>query len=432
MLRLIKRGKWYHAEGKNSMGVNIDRHTLEIAVYDRKGKVDKVTKQAAEQKLIEMEKLTEWHGPHHKAKVIEPPVPQGLSLADAYEKWLAQYTKDSSTWRAYRTLKGILIEPLSALGVVLVKDVRSEHLNDLQNSWLNEGQTLNTIRTRRQYSSCLLSFCVNFHDLAKNPWKPVPTIKEIKPSREEIMAGKRKDKGIATLPLDLDRTRKNWQLIQDHVPAFVRGELVGQTQYRANPLFQHLATFLTLLWLMYETGLRRSDAVIFRPDRIVNTRHGGSYNTAQVKTGDDVTVFLPQPLVDQLRALPLLKWRGTPDTPGAGLYPFYDGSCACQESYMEVCLNRPLRELGKLIGIPGSLRPHRFRDSFAVNMLSLGLSLEDVKCMLGHKLLATTEKYYAPYVLGIQEAVEQRQAAARQAALYAEAQQAFQGEVSVN
>lgn len=435
MLKLKARGKWYHIEGKSAMGVQIPRHAIGIAV------LDKETLKAAELKRLELEKATEW--PVRK-QVIHFPAPQGLALIDAYKKWLAQKEEGTSTWKSYSSLKRFLIEPLDKQGVKLVKEVTAAHLNDLQNGWKNEGQTRNTIETWRKISSCLFNYCVRFHDreLSKNPWKPVPTIKEIKPTREEIMAGKRKDRGIATLPLDLDRTQTNWLKIQAHLPAFVRFELLGQKKAKSNPLFYHAGTFLGFLWLMYETGLRRSDTLIFRPDLIKDTRHGGSYFTVQVKTGDDVTCFLPQPLVDHLRALPLLEWRGTRELyrkvtgrdfiPGARLFPFYDGTCKDQENYMTNNLNKPLRELGRLIGISGSLRPHRFRDSFACNMLSLGLSLEDVQRMLGHRSIATTEKYYAPYVLGIQEAVENRQAAARQAALYAEAQQAFPQEVTVN
>ena len=297
----------------------------------------------------------------------------------------------------------------------------------MQKSWLEEEQqTLNTIQTWRKFTSCMFNYCVRFHDLEKNPWGPVKALKEIKPTVEQIMAGKRTDKGVATLPLDTDGSSVNWRKIKEAMPAFIRNQLPGQIQYRSNPLFVHAATFLTFLWLMYETGLRRSDALIFRPDWIADTEHGGAYTVTQRKTGGEVTVFLPKPLVEALRALPCLPWRGIDSTPGAGLLPFYDGSRQSMEEFMEGNLNGPLRELGRLLFGKGSpsLRPHRFRDSFAVNMLQLGLSLQDLQHLLGHKTLAITETYYRPYVLGMQQAVERRQAAARQAGFIAEAQAA--------
>jgi integrase len=417
------------------MGVNIPRHSIGIEVRDHDGKIDKLNFKRAEALVLEMEKYTAWPPKKEAAE------PDGLSLADAYTKWIGRYEKGSTTQVAYACVERVLLEPLALQGVTLVKEVTGEHLDALQRSWkAREGakgnRKLNTINTWRRYTANLFNYCVNYHGLARNPWKAVerPT-KGIKPTRREIMAFKRKDKGVATLPLDR-KGNANWLLIQANVAAFVRGELPGQIQYKANPMFRFATTFFAILWLMYETGLRRSDATIFRPDKIQTTQHGGSYTCPQFKTGDDVTVFLPAPLVEALRALPLLPWRGTatdytdftgePFTPGAGIFPFYDGTLDTYENYMESYLNTPLRDLGRLLfgEHSPSLRPHRFRDSFAVNMLNLGLSLQDVQLMLGHSMLATTEKYYRPYVLGVQEAVENRQAAARQAALFAEAQKA--------
>jgi integrase len=418
------------------MGTKIPRHSLQIAVrgYENKS-VQRAQVQAAEAKLYEMEQYTEW--PPRKAEAPKPE-PAGLTLIDAYDKWLAGYTKDSSTWNAYSSVKRVLIEPLESQGVTLVKQVTAEHLKTLQKSWLDAGRPLNTITTWRRFSSCLFNYCVNILDrksvgLERNPWLPVDVLKEKKPTVEQIMAGEETDEGIATLPLDPQGDNANWLLIQAYAHAFVTNQLPGQIQYKTerNPLFRHPLTFITFLRLMYETGLRRSDALIFRPDKIRDTPHGGSYTTVQRKTGGKVTCFLPKELVEQLRALPL-EWRGAPDAPGAGLLPFYDGSLADQEDYMERFLNAPLRHLGMLLGIQkdkgkrakDTVRPHRFRDSFAVNMLALGLSLEDLRRLLGHKHIKTTQDYYAPYVLRLQDALEKKQAAARQAALYAEAEDA--------
>jgi integrase len=428
VLKLKARGPWYHVEGKNTMGVKVPRHTLQIAVYDKDGKIDKVTKKVAEAKVLELERVTEWP----PRKVEAPKEDRGLKLIDAYNLWLGQYREGSSTREAYSAVEKILVAPLTDEGVAFIKDVSSERLRALQASWAKQHK-LKTIQNRRSYTSCFFNYCVKYHDLAKNPWGPVDSIKEKKLTREDIMAGKSRDTGIATLPLDL-KGNANWLRIQEAIPAFVRFELPGQKIRRGNPLLLHPETFITMLWLMYETGLRRSDALIFRPDWIVNTRHGGRYSTTQVKTGDEVVCFLPQPLVDRLRALPLLKWRGDPSVPGAGMYPFYDGSRGGNHhNYLKDNLDTPLRELGQLLfgkDAP-SLRAHRFRDSFAVNQLNMGLSLEDLRRMLGHRSVTTTEKYYAPYVLGMQEAVMNRQAAARQAALFAEAEESARL-VSVN
>jgi len=56
-----------------------------------------------------------------------------------------------------------------------------------------------------------------------------------------------------------------------------------------------------------------------------------------------------------------------------------------------------LKKVFKLAGIPDG-HSHRFRDTFAVDLLSKGVSLETVPTLLGHTSIATTEKHYAPWV----------------------------------
>jgi integrase len=52
--------------------------------------------------------------------------------------------------------------------------------------------------------------------------------------------------------------------------------------------------------------------------------------------------------------------------------------------------------VGKRAGVPDA-HPHRYRDSFAVDMLARGASPHDVAKLLGDPV-ATVEKHYAPFV----------------------------------
>ena len=52
--------------------------------------------------------------------------------------------------------------------------------------------------------------------------------------------------------------------------------------------------------------------------------------------------------------------------------------------------------LGKRAGVPDA-HPHRYRDTFAVDMLARGASPYDVAKLLGDTV-ATVEKHYAPFV----------------------------------
>lgn len=50
---------------------------------------------------------------------------------------------------------------------------------------------------------------------------------------------------------------------------------------------------------------------------------------------------------------------------------------------------------------------HRFRDTFAVELLLKGVPIEQVSVLLGHSSLKITEKHYAPWVKAREEQLEQ-------------------------
>lgn len=49
---------------------------------------------------------------------------------------------------------------------------------------------------------------------------------------------------------------------------------------------------------------------------------------------------------------------------------------------------------------------HRFRDTFAVELLQVGVPLERVSVLLGHSSIKVTEKHYAPWVWSRQEQLQ--------------------------
>ena len=48
-----------------------------------------------------------------------------------------------------------------------------------------------------------------------------------------------------------------------------------------------------------------------------------------------------------------------------------------------------------------------FRDTFAVQLLTRGVSIEDVATLLGHTSIRVTEKHYAPWVKVRQDRLEE-------------------------
>lgn len=144
----------------------------------------------------------------------------------------------------------------------------------------------------------------------------------------------------------------------------------------------------TFVLLMIYSGLRISDASMLKASALI----GEKLFLRQEKTGEPVYVPLPPFLVQKLKVLPLFYG-----------YFFISGSIR-----KETVANNWRRKLDKIFetaGIDGA-HPHRFRDTFAVNLLRKGVSLETVSKLLGHTSIKVTEKHYAPFVKSLQKRLE--------------------------
>jgi integrase len=140
---------------------------------------------------------------------------------------------------------------------------------------------------------------------------------------------------------------------------------------------------------MRYSGLRIGDAARLARDRIVGTR---LFLYTQ-KTGVPVWCPLPQFVIDALNSFePMNKtfffWSGTSNRDGIA------------RTYID-----RFNRLFKLAGIPGG-HSHRFRDTFATELLLAGVPLERVSVMLGHSSIKVTEKHYSPWVRARQEQLE--------------------------
>jgi integrase len=82
----------------------------------------------------------------------------------------------------------------------------------------------------------------------------------------------------------------------------------------------------------------------------------------------------------------------------------------CQVSGSKEALSenyrRVFREVAKLAGVKDA-HPHRFRDTFAVELLLNGVPIEQVRMLLGHSSIRVTEKHYAPWVRAREQQMEE-------------------------
>jgi integrase/recombinase XerD len=144
-----------------------------------------------------------------------------------------------------------------------------------------------------------------------------------------------------------------------------------------------------LVLLIRYSGMRIGDAVNLSSDRIAGNR---LFLYTQ-KTGVPVNAVLPGFVVAALEATPKVTEK----------YFFWSGAGKLDSAVRS--WQTRLRKLFELAKIPGG-HAHRFRDTFAVELLLAGVPIERVSILLGHQSVRITEKHYSPWVRSRQEQLE--------------------------
>jgi integrase/recombinase XerD len=137
-----------------------------------------------------------------------------------------------------------------------------------------------------------------------------------------------------------------------------------------------------LLLLLRWSGLRIGDAVSL--ERIRIDKDGVLMLTTQ-KTSATVRMPLPDAVLSALDALPATG-------PRYFMQPGQDQFKAVQH------YRRMLLRAAKRLKMTGSVHFHRFRDTFAVGLLLAGTGIDTVSRLLGHSNVATTMRFYNPWV----------------------------------
>ena len=135
-----------------------------------------------------------------------------------------------------------------------------------------------------------------------------------------------------------------------------------------------------LALLMRYSGLAISDSVGLEKSAL----DGSLLTLRRAKSGELVFGSLPAPVTDALAAI---------DRPDRAHY-FWTGRSTLKTvaSYWRDRLHRVASQAGV-----ANFRPHRLRDTFAVELLLAGVAIQDASALLEHSSVETTEKYYAPW-----------------------------------
>ena len=149
----------------------------------------------------------------------------------------------------------------------------------------------------------------------------------------------------------------------------------------------------SLVLLMRYSGTRISDAVTITTDRL----DGNKLFLYTQKTGVPVYTVLPDSVLRALESTPRVTTKNF----------FWSGECK-REGAAGLWEKR-LKELFAQAGVSkgaGNAVSHRFRDTFAVELLLAGVPIERVSILLGHQSVRITEKHYNPWVRSRQEQLE--------------------------
>lgn len=144
-----------------------------------------------------------------------------------------------------------------------------------------------------------------------------------------------------------------------------------------------------LVLLLLYSGFRVSDAVRLERSKL---RADGRLLVRTMKTGKHLYIKLPPVCLESLAALPK-----------ESEYFFWSGTADLDTALKSA--RRTIACLGRITGI--NAHPHRFRDTFAVELLLKGTDIRTVQLLLGHKSLKTTELHYAPWVQRMQQIVDE-------------------------
>lgn len=300
--------------------------------------------------------LTNWEAANKKIRDWEVLGREmSVSIKDAGDRWVsdceARGYKEASL-RKYREIKN----ELAARFEGPVQNVSVDDVRKLRESWTHADTTK---MKRLELVRAFFSFCLDSGWIDKNPAKGVKM---------------RNVKSTPTLPFSNDE----WEKIVWAVDSY--REIHPQTPAMTGKKLR------ALILLMRYSGLRISDAVAIKRERIEN----GRLFLYTQKTGKPVHLKLPNVVIEAIQECDdgELFWSGK-------------GKVKSRLTDWQ----EKLKKVAKIAGIEGRGFAHRLRDSFSVDLLNHGTPVEMVAILLGNTV-TIVQKHYAPWMHERQQALD--------------------------
>jgi integrase/recombinase XerD len=299
--------------------------------------------QRAQQLAREMEATGQ--SPGSKALLVE------TACDNFIEDAKARGLRDGSLYK-YKLLLEQLKVFSKASGIVFLSAFDVDTTSKFRQGWKNKGTAA---RKKLEALRTFFRFCHDRGWVESNPAKKLGMPKDEEPPVEPF-------------------TREEMTAILDAIKEY--------------PDKQNAVRLNALVLLLRYSGLRLGDAVTIDRERIDAE---GRLFLCTAKTKTKVFVPLPPTVIEALDACPDKR------------RPFWSG----ESKIKSVVGNwqRSLHRLFKLAEVPTG-HAHRFRHTFAAELLMAGATLENVARLLGHSSSKVTEKHYSAWVKGRQEALE--------------------------
>jgi integrase/recombinase XerD len=258
------------------------------------------------------------------------------------------------TLNKYRYLRNDMERFAAGEGLRFVAEFNLETLGNWRASWPNRN--LSAVK-KLELVRCFLRFA---HDRGWIPDNPARKLKSPKVKAKQ------------TLPFTRDEV----------------ANIIG-TCDSLNASERNRRRLRALALLLRHSGLRIGDAVTLSRDRINN----GKLFLYTSKAGTHVSCPLP-PFV--LNALDAAIHEGE-------RFYFWTGNGKPKSAISD--WQEKLKDLCNLAKVANG-HAHRFRDTFATELLLAGVPLERVSILLGHSSIRITERHYSPWVRARQEQLE--------------------------
>jgi len=158
------------------------------------------------------------------------------------------------------------------------------------------------------------------------------------------------------------------------------GALIGACSHRSPTGIRNRA----IIWLLYRSGLRISEALALRPADVDIARHSARILHGK---GDKATTRGFHPSADDA----LARWLDTRKAlglKGGPLFCTLDGG-PLRAAYVRNLLHR----LAGQAGIDKRVHPHGLRHTYAAELEDAGLTVSEISKLLGHSSAAVTARY---------------------------------------